>query len=123
MTEANKNNDSKGTGLSTNTASLLCYLLLPPFGSIAMVMLEEKSNVDVQFHGWQGIILGFVFWAGLIFIKILELIIGDTLGGILWMLFVLAVFAAGFISAFKAYRGDRWKIPLIGDFAAKKAGV
>lgn len=127
----NMNNDpnptgmggQKGTGLSTNIAGLLCYLLLPPFGSIAMVMLEEKSNLDVQFHGWQGIILGFIFWGGWIFIKVLKLIIGETLGGILWILFVLAVFSAGVVSAFKAYKGERWKIPLIGDFAAKKAGV
>jgi uncharacterized membrane protein len=113
----------KGTGLASNIASLLCYVLCPPFGSIAIVLLEEKSNGDVQFHGWQGMILGFALWCGLVFIKIFTLIAGDIIGGIIWWLFVLGTMTLFIVGAIKAYQGERWKIPLIGDFAAKKAGV
>jgi uncharacterized membrane protein len=117
----------KGSGLAPNIASMLCYICMPI--SSIVFMLMEKENKDVQFHAWQGTTFG-VGW--IVFIVVLNILsailvrIAAFFGLIMTILVPvlgLGVFILWIICVVKAYQGERWKIPYIGDFAEKKAGL
>ena len=118
----------KGSGLAPNIASLLCYICFPIPSIIFLVI--EKENKDVQFHAWQGTILGVSMFGLLGVLQMLGLIFGKLWWGFgvlfhgffTWIM-LLAVVIVSVICWIKSYQGERWKIPVIGDIAAKKAGV
>lgn len=117
---------TKGTGLAPHIASFVCYLC-PPVTSIVMMLLE-RENRDVQFHAWQATILAVGYIVVSIAINIFAILIGKIIGflGMIvhWLspLFGLAAFILWIVCLVKAYQGERWKIPYLGDFAEKKAG-
>lgn len=92
-------------------------------------MLLEKDNKDVQFHAWQGLSFGVVYIVAIIALQILAALLGalaNFLGviiGILVPILGIVVFVLWIVAMVKAYQGERWKIPYLGDFAAKKAGI
>lgn len=118
---------AKGTGLAPNIASLLCYICMPITAIIFLVI--ENSDQDVKFHAWQGTAFGVSYIVVLIALQILAAIMGAIAGflgaivGILIPVVAIAAFVVWIICMIKAYQGERWKIPYIGDFAAKKAGL
>ena len=116
---------SSTTGLDPNVASALAYLAGPLSG--VLVLAAERSNADVRFHAWQSIIglgalwaIGFLLY-GLAFTALFVSATGFRV--LLW----LAVLAwAGWIVLWvmcllKAFRGERWKIPLVGDYAERRS--
>jgi uncharacterized membrane protein len=117
----------QGTGLAPNIASLLCYICSPITGII--FILIEKENSDVRFHAWQSLVFGVVYIALIIALEILAGILGmiaSVLGiivGFFIPILMLAAFIIWIVCLVKAYQGERWRIPVLGDFAAKKAGV
>jgi len=117
----------KGTGLAPNIASLLCYICMPITSIIFMLL--EKENKDVQFHAWQATTFGVGYIVVIVAIEILAAILGAILSflgvviGLLVPVAGLAAFVIWIICLVKAYQGERWKIPYIGDFAEKKAGL
>jgi uncharacterized membrane protein len=117
----------KGTGLAPNIASMLSYICMPISSIIFMMM--EKENKDVQFHAWQGTVFGVAYVVLMVVIQILASILGAAVSflgmilGILMPIVGLVALVVWVICLIKAYQGERWKIPYIGDFAAKKAGV
>lgn len=128
MVESQSNpTGSKGSGLAPNVASLLCYICMPITSII--FLLIEKENKDVQFHAWQGTAFGVAYIILIIALQILAAILGsiaNILGVILGLLIPIigiVAFVVWIICLIKAYQGERWKIPYIGDFAAQKAGV
>jgi len=117
----------KGTGLAPNIASLLCYICMPI--SSIVFMLMEKENKDVQFHAWQGTIFGVGYIVVIVAIEILAALLGAMVSflgvvlGLLIPIIGLVAFVLWIICLVKAYQGERWKIPYIGDIAEKKAGL
>ena len=117
----------QGTGLAPNIAGLLCYICSPITGII--FLLIEKENLDVKFHVCQSLVFGIAYIAVVIVLEILAAIMGllaSVLGiivGFFIPLVMLAAFIVWIVCMVKAYQGERWRIPVIGDFAAKKAGV
>lgn len=117
----------QGTGLAPNIASLLCYICSPITGII--FLLIEKENLDVKFHAWQSLVFGIAYIAVVIVLEILAAIMGllaSVLGiivGFFIPLVMLAAFIVWIVCMVKAYQGERWRIPVIGDFAAKKVGA
>lgn len=108
-----------GTGLQPNVASLLCYVLGWVTGIIFLIL--EKDNKTVKFHAWQSI---FTFGS----ITVVQIIL-QILAWIIWPIFIL-VWIIWLISLIlwivlmvKAYQGQMWKVPVVGDIAAKQAGV
>ena len=110
-------------GLEENIEGLLCYVLGWVTGIVFLVL--EKENKFVRFHAMQSIatflpisilmwILGAIsaslwwawgtFFAGIIFSAIRGLI--GIIALILWLLLM-----------FKAYQGEMYKLPIVGDFA------
>lgn len=117
----------QGTGLAPNIASLLCYICAPITGII--FLLIEKENKDVRFHAWQALVFGCAYIAVVILLEILAFILGmiaSVLGiiiGFFIPIAMLGAFILWIVCLVKAYQGERWRIPVIGEFAAKKAGV
>lgn len=116
-----------GTGLAPNIASLLCYVCMPITSIIFLVI--EKQDADVKFHAWQGTLFGGGYIVALVALQILRALfswIAGFLGafvGIFIPLLGLVAFIGWILCLVKAYQGERWRIPVIGDIAAQKAGV
>lgn len=115
-------------GMAPHVAAMVAYIL--PGITSTILLLLEKENKEVLFHAWQGTLLGASFLVGLIVLKIVGGIVGmivvfigvliGVIGGQLWGLAFLVCWVVGLI---KAYQGERWRIPVLGDIAATKAGL
>jgi len=92
------------TGLEENVAGLLCYVAGWVTGLI--FFLIEKDSKFVKFHAMQSIIT-FVAVVILAFIPVINWVIG-ILALVLWILLMI-----------KAYQGEKFKLPVIGDLAEK----
>jgi len=118
---------AKGTGLAPNIASLLCYICML-ITSIIFLFIE-KENADVRFHAWQGTTFGIGYILVIIALEILAAIFGAIASvlGIIIGFFIpivgLIAFVVWIVCLIKSYQGERWRIPIVGDFAAKKAGL
>ncbi len=109
-----------------NIFGALCYIIsviVPLF----VLFTEKKQNKFLAFHAWQSLILCVVwfvvfFGAGIVItvISIVTAGIGSLLGCLMFPL-ALVVFCVVLFAAYKAYLGEKFKIPIIGDFAEKQA--
>jgi uncharacterized membrane protein len=101
------------TGLQPNVAGLLCYLVGFVTGIVFLII--EKENKFVRFHAMQSVILfGFLFVLQIVlsfipFIGWILMPIVGIAGLILWILLM-----------FKAYNGETYKLPVVGDMAEKQ---
>jgi len=104
-------------------AGALAYLTIIP--AILFLVLEPfNKRAFVRFHAFQSIFF-FVAW---IAVDIGLAIIGHIpfLGWailFLWPLVTLVLFVILLILALKAYQGQKFKLPIIGDIAAQQAGA
>ena len=105
MPEAKKS----GTGLSSNTAAALTYVLGWATGLV--FLLIEKNDKVVRFHAMQSIIT----FGGLTLLSFVPII-----GWILSPFIVIASLVLWLILIYKAYQGEEFKLPIIGDFAKKQ---
>ena len=104
------------TGLSDNAASGLAYITIIP--AIIFLLVEPYSKSSyVRFHSWQSIFLGIAAFA-ISFINIIPI-----LGQIIFLLGMLVLFVAWIIVLLKALKGERYKLPFIGNYAEKQAGA
>jgi len=115
------------TGLSANTAGLLCYVLGLVTG-IVFLVLEKKSRF-VKFHAWQSVItFGVLAVAYLILstmlgtiavttlsrgLAVFATIVGYIIGIIFFILWITLMIQAG--------SGKMWKLPWAGDWAERQA--
>ncbi len=100
--------------IEPNIAGLLCYLAGWVTGLI--FYLVEKENKFVRFHAMQSIVvfgaysvISIILW----FIPIVGWVLGTILGITMFVLWIMLMV--------KAYQGQKWKLPVAGDFAEKKA--
>jgi uncharacterized membrane protein len=99
-------------GIGENIEGLLCYVLGWITGII--FLLIEKENKFVRFHAMQSIV---VFLALFVISLICSLI--PILGWIVSILiFPISLILVIFLM-YKAYKGEKYKLPYIGDFAEK----
>jgi uncharacterized membrane protein len=104
------------TGLTDNSAGALAYVTIIP--AIIFLLVEPyNKNSYVKFHAWQSIFLGIAAFA-LSFINIIPI-----LGQIIFLLGMLLLFVAWIIVLLKALKGERYKLPFIGNLAEKQAGA
>jgi len=100
-------------GLDENIASLLCYVLVWVTGII--FYLIEKDNRMVKFHALQSVLtflpLSIVYWI------ISILFWWSGIGYILAMLIGIIMFILWIVLMIKAYQGERFKLPVVGDIA------
>jgi uncharacterized membrane protein len=109
------------TGLSDSAASGLAYITIIP-AIIFLIVPPYNQKLIVRFHSWQSIFLCiayFVVHVGLYVLGKIPLMFLLTIP--LRILVVLGFFILWIIVLIKAFNGQRFKIPVIGDFAEKQA--
>jgi uncharacterized membrane protein len=119
-------------GMDANLASMLCYLTMICCGlgiilSLVFFLIEKTSRL-VRFHAMQALLFGGVWVVLGIVFKILSMLadiaMGDALGVIVffgWLAvrLLVAVILLAFLimAAIKAYQGQYYKLPIIGNIA------
>ena len=113
------------TGMEPRHASALAYLAGPFSG--AMILFTESTHPDVRFHAWQSIVgLGTL---GLLVIvsSVLVLMSVFVSAAAVWVMVVLTTVLWGVLLVvwalclWKALSGERWKLPVAGDYAERFA--
>jgi len=113
------------TGLSPIAASVLAYLAGPLSG--VLMLVAEPSHPDVRFHAWQSIIalggLGLAVMASYV-LAFVALFVSATGVSVLVRVSTamwLALLVVWAICLWKAVSGERWKLPLAGEYAERLA--
>jgi uncharacterized membrane protein len=106
--------EKTSTGLDANVAAALSYLV--GFVTGIIFLLVEKENKFVRFHAMQSTLV----FAGIVAIDILLQIV-PILGALVVVFVVIPVSAVlWLLLMFKAYQGEEFKLPLIGQMAADR---
>ena len=102
------------TGMQPNLAALLCYLLGVITGIIFYII--EKENKFVRFHAMQSIIT-----FGALFVLQMLLMVIPLIGWVLMPIVGIVSLILWVILMIKAYKGETFKLPFVGDIAEKQA--
>jgi uncharacterized membrane protein len=120
---ARKKKVTEGTGLEPNIAGLLSYVGLWVSGIVFLVL--EKKDRFVRFHAIQSIIVFGAFTVVWIVLGIINSNIYFSVHG-LWIFFYIIMLLLGvfafilwLILILKAYKGEKFKLPISGDLAEK----
>lgn len=107
--------ESKKTssGMEENVAGLLCYLA--GFITGIIFLFIEKENQFIRFHAMQSIALSVV----MIVISIVLSFI-PVIGWIVALFLPLAYLVLWIFMMWKAYQGEMYKLPVLGDFSEKQ---
>ncbi|HEV8130910.1 MAG TPA: zinc-ribbon domain-containing protein [Acidobacteriota bacterium] len=126
--DTNSASRTKTGDLQRNVAALLCYILL--FISGILFLLIEPYNRDkfIRFHAFQSIFF-FIAWVVVeVLTIVMTLIITavlpaplDFLSYIFQSLVTLGLLFLWILLMYKAYCEEMYRLPVIGDLAAKQA--
>ena len=116
----------------TKLFGALCYiigLIVPLF----VLFTEKKENKFLAFHAWQSLIFSliamaviFVIGGILMVVSFVAAAVTAMIGGIGGAIYCLifpivgVVIVYDFFVAYKAYQGEKYMIPVIGEFALKQ---
>jgi len=119
------------TGLDENIAALLSYV----FGWVSglIFFLIEKDSRLVRFHAMQSLlfnvlvaVVGIALWIVLFVVFMIVAQVSGALATILslvsvlvWGVFPLGILAGFILCLVKAFQGQYFKLPVIGNFAEK----
>ncbi len=106
-------NSKTALGIDENIEGLLCYFL--GFITGILFLILEKDNKFVRFHAMQSIVISVVF-------IVISVIIGmiPIIGWVLSPLIGLVGLILWLLLMFKAYKGEKFKLPIAGDFAEQQ---
>lgn len=106
--------EKTSTGFDANVAAALTYLV--GFVTGIIFLLVEKDNKFVRFHAMQSTLV----FIGIVAIDILLQIV-PILGALVVIFIVIPVSAALWLFLmYKAYQGEEFKLPLVGQMAADR---
>jgi uncharacterized membrane protein len=105
--------ERSSTGLDANIAAPLTYLVGFVTGILFLVL--EKDSSYVRFHAMQSTIVSVGFVA-------LQMVLGfiPIIGWMLMPLVALAGLLLWLFLMFKAFQGERFKLPVVGDIAEQQ---
>ncbi|HJT27025.1 MAG TPA: DUF4870 domain-containing protein [Pyrinomonadaceae bacterium] len=119
------------TGLDENIAALLSYI----FGWVSglIFFLIEKDSRLVRFHAMQSLlfnvlvgVVAIALWIVLFIVFMIAAQLSSALATVLslvsilvWGVFLLAILAGFILCLVKAFQGQYFKLPVIGNFAEK----
>jgi len=122
--------DSPTAGIEENVAGVLCYILTWVSG-LVFLLLDKRPFV--RFHAAQSIglcvaaaVVGIGFWIVVLFLEFLLAVVHIPVGFLaffLWPAVSIAFFAAWVFCMYKAYKHERFKVPIIGDMVEKMIGA
>jgi len=111
---APRHTEKTSTGFDANVAAALSYLV--GFVTGIIFLFVEKENRYVRFHAMQSTLL----FAGIVLVDILVQIV-PLLGALLVVFIVIPLSAFLWLfMMFKAYQGEEYKLPLVGQMAADR---
>ena len=104
--------DNTGSlNIEENVAGLLCYL----FGWVTgLIFFIIDKRPFVRFHAMQSIIVSVALMIVFFILSIIPII-----GWIISSLLGIATFILWILLMVKAYQGQKWKLPYIGDLAER----
>jgi uncharacterized membrane protein len=112
-----------GGGLEDNVAGALAYVTIIP--AIVFLVLEPYNRKRfIRFHAFQCLFFALawtVLWIGLEIIAHIPFLGWMTI--LVWPLISLVGFVIWLILVLKAFQGQMFKLPVIGDLAEKQAGA
>ena len=130
--ETNAPGGQASIGMDANLASMLCYLTMICCGlgiviSLVFFLIEKTSRL-LRFHAMQALLYGGVWIVVGIVFRILSMVadiaLGDTLGIFVFfgwlavrLLVALVLLVFLIIAAIKAYQGQYYKLPILGNIA------
>ncbi len=114
--------EKSSTGLEANIAGLLCYVVGWVSG-LVFILIERQSNF-VRFHAIQSI-----YTSGILTIVAIVLswifgwmpIIGPIIVVVLYLLILVLWLILCVILMIRAYQGEKFKLPLVGNWTEKTA--
>ena len=106
-------NKKTALGIDENIEAVLCYVVGWITGIVFLVL--EKDNKYVRFHAMQSLV---AFLALFIMSMVISLI--PILGGIISLLINLLMVFIWLLMMYKAYQGEKYKLPYAGDFAEEQ---
>ncbi|MGH9642832.1 MAG: DUF4870 domain-containing protein [Terriglobales bacterium] len=109
-------------GLEDNVAGALAYVTIIP-AIVFLVMEPYNRKRFIRFHSFQCLFFALawtVLWIGLSIIAHIPFLGWMTI--LIWPLVSLVGFVIWLILVLKAYQGQMFKLPVIGDMAEKQAG-
>ena len=114
------------SGMTNNVAGALCYITI--VGIVFLLIEPYNKNRFVRFHAFQSIffcvavIVLEIAWSILVGILVHVSLGLASIFGLLSLVVYLAIVACWIFLIFKAYSNQEFKLPIIGDLAAKQAG-
>ena len=97
-------------GLADNVAGALAYITVIP-AILFLVLAEYNKRPFVRFHAFQSIGLALAWFACSLVMII------PILGWIVGFVGIVAVLCGWVLCVMKAYKGERFKLPVIGNYA------
>jgi uncharacterized membrane protein len=115
-------------GLNDKLAGMLAYVTFIP--AIVFLLIEPfKKNRFIRFHAFQCLFL----WAALVvlsvvlrlafFVLFLIPILGHLLWLVVWLVLSVGCFILWVVLLVKAFQGEMFKLPVIGDWAERQANL
>lgn len=111
--EKRKSVTQTNSGLEENIAGALCYLAWAITGIIFLVI--EKENNFIRFHALQAVITSVAIFIITIVISLIPVI-----GLIFSILLTPVILLLWLFMMWKAYQGERFKLPFVGDMVEKQ---
>jgi len=102
-------------GVTENLEALLCYAVGWVTGLVFLLL--EKDNAYVRFHALQSLVVFGVLHAASFVILIIPI-----LGIFISFLIGVASFVLWIVMMVKAYKGEKYKLPIAGDFVEQQLG-
>ena len=124
-------NGKTALGLDNNVGALICYIgnIICALGLIysIIVLVTDKTNKLPRFHAFQSILLTVV---GAVIAIVVNIVVGilaaaansgaiAILGSLISLVVALGLLVAIIFAAIKAFQGQIFKLPIIGDLADK----
>jgi uncharacterized membrane protein len=112
------------SGLTDNVAGMLAYVTIIP--AIVFLLLEPYNKRRfIRFHAFQCIFLCIALLVLGVALQILWHIpfLGWAIGILVWPLIALGELILWIFLLMKAYQGQMFKLPLVGDMAEKQANA
>ena len=99
---------------------MLSYLVIPAL--VVLLVEPYRNSAFIRFHAIQSLLLPV---AGIVLVA-LALGLASVSAFVGWLLLIVVLDGGGVllcVLALKAYRGEAFRLPLLGDLAAQHAGL
>lgn len=105
------------SGLSDNAAGALAYVTFIP-AIIFLIVEPYNRNSYIRFHSWQSIFLNIGVFA-------IDVVLGmiPVFGWMILPFFQVGCLIVWVLVIVRALKGERFRLPFIGDLAVRQAGV